>query len=235
MAITCSLIALSGGARYWRGLQFYGVEEQTRTCPFPLADLPKSLGSWQMKEGIGEQLDPEIARVAGSSDHIIRNYMDPKTGQTVSVLVLYGLGQLVSPHTPDACYAGAGYATVPAVPMTDYERKIPGSDKIARYRAGLFARRVAGHTEYTEVVYSFRHRGQWLPNAVSLWRAFRYHPGLFKIQIARPVTAVAIESGPSVELLGQFMREIENRLAQKADPAVAQAPSLEDKTAGKVN
>jgi hypothetical protein len=223
MGITCVMLALSGGVRFWRGMEFSERSEETRESPFPLAELPRVLGPWVLNEGSDAQLDPEIARIAGSSDHIVRYYTNGKTGQTVSVLIVYGLAANVSFHTADVCYPSAGYAPAESGPMTDYEMKIPGSGKVARYRGGFFTRRLGGATEYSEVVYSFRHAGAWVPNAAILWKSFRIHPGVFKVQIGRPVTELDIENGASKAMLGEFMREIENRLAQIADAKAAKA------------
>jgi hypothetical protein len=215
MAITCLLLGLSGAVRYWRSTQFYEITEATRESPFTLADLPKTIGNW-MDDGAEVEFDPLLARSAGSSDHIARNYSNKTTGETVSVLALYGLASQVAPHTADICYPSAGYGKVGTAPMTNYELKIPGSGKVAHYRGGAFAKRLGGSTQYTEVVSAFRHNGKWLADTRDLWKTFRYKPGMYKIQLARVVTGFDIEDSPSVALLGELMQEIETRLDQKA-------------------
>ena len=184
-AITCVMLGLSGGYRYWRGMAYAQRTAETRESPFPLAKLPKVMGSWRYNEGSEVRLDPGIVIATGSSDHFVRNYTDDQTGQTVSVLVIYGAATAVAFHTPDVCYPAAGYHTVDTGAMTDYEMKIPGTDKVARFRGGVFAKRLGELTEYCEVVYSFRHVGVWAPDAAAGWKSFRQHPGMFKIQIAR--------------------------------------------------
>jgi Protein of unknown function (DUF3485) len=216
MAVTCVMLGISGGIRYWRGLQFYDLTKESRQSPFPLAEVPKVIGAWRMDEGMDNQLDPEIARIAGSSDHFVRQYTNGKTGDIATVLVIYGLASTVAFHTPEVCYPAAGWTAAGAEPMTDHELKIPGVDKVATYRRGFFSKTLAGHSEYADVVYSFRHTGDWLPNMTSRWKTFRYNPGMFKIQVARVVTDLNIEDNTCPELLGDLMREVEIRLAQKA-------------------
>jgi hypothetical protein len=218
--VSCVLLAISGGVRYWRGMQFYDMTAESQECPFPLADLPKVLGPWRMDEGSEAQLDPEIAQIAGSSDHFVRQYTNANTGETVSVLLLYGLARIVCFHTAEACYPAAGFTLAETAPMTDRELKIPGIDKLAMYRQGYFSRSLAGRSEYSEVVYSFRHRGDWLPDAQDRWKSFRYRPGMFKVQISRTVTDLNVENSSSVDLLREFMLEIETRLAAKASARV---------------
>src|SRR5262245_23821538 len=82
MIVTCLLLGISGGIRYWRDWQFQAMTDAGSACPFPLKDLPKSLGSWYCK-GSEAQLDPEVSRVAGSSDHIIWEYADEQSGASV--------------------------------------------------------------------------------------------------------------------------------------------------------
>ncbi len=221
MVVTCLMLGISGGVRYWRGMEFYDLSEESRASPFPLAELPKVLGAWRIDERTPIELDPEIARIAGSSDHIVRIYTNVNTGESASVLLLYGLASTVCFHTPEACYPAAGYTPAGNPPMADHELKIPGIDKLAVYRQGFFSRSLAGRSEYSEVVYSFRHAGDWLPNARNRWKAFRYRPGMFKVQIARTVNDLNVENSSSVELLREFMLEIETRLAAKASAGAA--------------
>ncbi len=196
-----------------REFQYYSLERDSKVCPFPLADLPRVVGSWQLVEGKDAKLDPEIARIAGSSDHFVRVYRDRRTGEEASVLVLYGLAAGVSMHTARVCYPAAGYA--PERPMVEYDLKLPGIDKLAHYGGGIFSKSQGGATEYVEVVCSFRHADLWLADAADRWKTFRYHPGCFKIQIGRVCNEFAIATSPSVELLQDLILEIEKRLPQK--------------------
>jgi hypothetical protein len=219
--VTCLMLGISGGIRHWRGMEFYEITEESRECPFPLEELPKVLGAWRYDEGTEAQLDPEIARIAGSSDHFVRQYTNINTGESASVLLLYGLASIVCFHTAEVCYPAAGFTPAGDPPMTDHELKISGIDKLAVYRQGFFSRSLAGRSEYSEVVYSFRHAGEWLPDARDRWKSFRYRPGMFKVQIGRTVNDLNVDNSSGVELLREFMLEIETRLAAKASAKAA--------------
>ena len=68
MAITCCDPGdFRAGSVLARTGSFTVSAEESRECPFPLADLPRSMGSWRITEGSEVQLDPEIAQIAGSS------------------------------------------------------------------------------------------------------------------------------------------------------------------------
>src|SRR5262245_48463856 len=79
MVVTCVLLGISAGMRYCRDWQFRAMTKAGAAAPFHLNDLPKSLGSWQCMEGSQAQLEPQVARVAGSSEHIIREYTEEKS------------------------------------------------------------------------------------------------------------------------------------------------------------
>ena len=219
VVVTCLILGIAGGTRYWREYQFYDINKESRNSPFPLAELPRLVGEWRLDEGLVAPLDPEIARFAGASDHITRQYTNIKNGETAVVLVVYGLASAVTLHTPDVCYPAAGYRVVATESKPDHELKIQGVDKTAIYRQGFYAKSFAGRTEYAEAVYSFRHAGDWLPDAATRWKAFRYRPGVFKVQVGRTVTDLTSENNASVDLLGEFMREIELRLDSDAKAA----------------
>jgi len=215
LAVTCLFLSISGGIRLWRELQFRSLVLESKASPFPLSEIPKELGSWHAVEGSDTGLDPETARVAGSSDHIIRCYTDYKTGETVSILVLYGLASSVFAHTPDVCYPAAGYIPKTAV---DRELSLPGSATLVRFRASLFVKTVAGLSQYREVLCTFFHNGTWLPEGASRWKMFRYHPGMFKIQIERITSELSSEGSPSESLLKAVAQVIESRVPRIPNP-----------------
>jgi len=177
------------------------------------------MGSWQATaEGI--ELDPEVARFAGATDHFVRNYLDRETGDQASALALYGSAPMVHLHTPEACYPSAGYILYKG--PVDRSVAVPGMKEPLRYRWAVYARKVGGLVQLEEVYYSFLHRGDWLPDMADRWKTFRYYPGLFKVQIAHPAKILEVGGGgPSRELLVEFVRQINERLAAARSGAAA--------------
>jgi hypothetical protein len=210
LAVTSVLLLISGGIRFARDQQFSSLARESKTCPFPLNELPKVLGSWRELEGTDSQLDPLTARVAGASDHIIRVYSDLRTGETVSILVLYGLADSVFAHTPDACYPAAGFRAM--MEPVDRELSRAGTASPVRCRVSHFTKTVAGAAQYDEVFCTFLHNGSWLPEVASRWKMFRYHPGMFKIQIQRHTMGITTENSPTESLLKEVVQAIESRL-----------------------
>jgi hypothetical protein len=210
LAITCAMLAISGGVRFVRDAGYAARAKAARQCPFPLEELPKALGAWRMVSEA--ELDPEIVRVAGSTDNITRNYADDRTGEVVSVMVQYGPALAVHGHIPDLCYPTAGYTSV--APMREFEVKTADLNKVIHYRGGHFVKKIGGANEYHEVLYSFRFADQWIPDASSQWKLFRFHPSVFKVQLARPVTELNLDTSPSGPLLAEFAQVIEKRLSE---------------------
>jgi hypothetical protein len=216
MAVTCILLGISGGVRFWRDLKYRTLAQESTVCPFPLKDLPNSMGSWHAVEGSDGKLDPDIARLAGSTDHIIRTYEDKKTGEQVTALVLYGLADSVFGHIPEICYPASGFQQ--SVASVNQQFSIPGSTTSVQYRSACFTKSLSmvgiGQSEEAEVCYTFRHNGEWLPELASRWKSFRYHPAMFKIQLQRRASGLAIQDKVTESLLSHLVQEIDSRVSQ---------------------
>jgi hypothetical protein len=227
MAVTCLILGISGGVRYWREWKFASLAEKNEAAPFPLAQLPRAAGTWQAGENSETQLNPDVARIAGSTDHVVRNYLDEKTGEQASILVLYGLAATVFAHTPEVCYPASGYQIVKG--PVDGTLTVPGVTVPVRYRWAIYVKRNGGTYRYEEAYYTFLHNGEWLPDIAGRWKMFRYHPGIFKVQISHPVTNLT-EDGkgtPCELLLTEIIRQVNEGLTAGRPGAVASAPAPE--------
>lgn len=222
MALVCFFLALSGGVRFWRDHEFAERLSKSKECPIQLSEIPKALGIWRAVEGAETTLDPEVARIAGSTSHIIRTYTDPSGGEKIQVLVLYGPAQEVFGHTPEICYPASGFQAV--VPMKDYPITVPDLSTPAMIRTQVFGRTVGpSQVQFEEVQYAFRHANRWQADVARHWKNFRYDPGMFKIQAQRQVSAAAANpSAPKSTVTESFMREmireIERRVVTASPP-----------------
>ncbi|MFI5457405.1 MAG: exosortase-associated EpsI family protein [Isosphaerales bacterium] len=192
------------------------MAQENKISPFPLAELPRVLGTWRAIEGIESKLDPEIASATGSTDSLIRVYQDEKTGEEFRVLVLYGLATTVYAHSPEVCYPANGYRRIGE--SADHELTEPGSTPV-RYRTSYFTKRSGSVGHAVEVCHTFLHNGEWLPDVLSRWKLFRVHNAMFKIQIQREASAGSFEDSPSESLLRELAGQINRRLAEKSGRA----------------
>ena len=69
--------------------------------------MPRTVGDWHGEDISGFTAD-DMAH-AGIQGWVHRGYRNPHTREQVSLLIVCGRGGPISVHTPDICYAGAGY------------------------------------------------------------------------------------------------------------------------------
>jgi hypothetical protein len=181
--LAMALLAASGLFRLTQDRRFAEDASYRETCPFDLKDIPYQLGPWKMVEGGEKKLDDLTVRITGSTNHIVRTYVDELTGVTLTVLVLFGPAEPVIPHTPDICYPACGFATVEAGNDVTVDTKAgPVS-----FRAATYAKSGGRAIQREEVYHSFRLDKRWSA-AVGDGRKFpRRNPGIFKVQIQRRV------------------------------------------------
>lgn len=212
--LVCLLVGISGGVRYWRDWQFQSLSQESEKPPFTLSELPEVFGDWQVVPGSDEPLPKEVAEIAGASDSVIRTYSNPLTGEKVSVMVLYGLAAQVYPHTPAVCYPSAGFRPLKdsvetvAIVVPDRTEKVP-------FLREQFAKGEGAGFVVQEVYHSFRNAGLWTPEMAERWKAFRHHPGMFKVQVQRALLATGDDETNARQLIGRVVQEIERRLASQ--------------------
>jgi len=212
MALACVLLGASGGVRWWQDHRFATKQSRVEISPFPLKELPQTFGDWQMREGSEKSLDPEVAQVAGCTDHVIRTYSNSITGVSLTILILFGPAHAIVSHRPEVCYPSAGYRMIES-PLS---RVIDnGKGPAAEFRSEGFARE-GGQRRREEVQYSFFHGNRWSPDANRFWKDFRHYPSMLKVQVQRHVseTEKRVVNNPTEQLLALLIPEIERRVAQ---------------------
>jgi hypothetical protein len=74
-----------------------------------MSRVPQQFGDWR---GEDDSYDPEMLTRAGIKAGLFRHYSNIRTGENVSFLLVCGRGGPITVHTPDICYAGAGYKQI---------------------------------------------------------------------------------------------------------------------------
>lgn len=221
--LACFFLGVSGFARQRQDRTIAEIAVAAEPCPFPLGELPLAFEGWRALEGEEQRLDPQVARIAGSTDHLIRTYVQEATGVAVTVLIIHGHGQTLSLHVPEVCYPTAGYG--PGDDPIDIPIANPRAPSV--FRSLTFSRPSAARTEGLEILYSFRHDGRWYPDAAADWKRFRDRPSMFKIQTQRKLAPHERRhvANPSEQFLSAFLPAVEARLARgnPTTPPVADA------------
>lgn len=228
IVLVCASLGASGLVRTWQDRRLADAVRLSEPAPFPLKDLPVKLPGWSYIDATEQRLDPQVAKIAGSSDHLIRTYVDESTGVSLTVLVIYGNGQLLSTHVPEVCYPNVGYTAVDEV----FDSKVPiGPSGSGQFRSLVFAKTGGVVTDREEVYYSFRHEGQWYPDAAVDWKRFRHNPSMFKVQVQRRIAehehrllrraTDKVSPSPSEQFLTVFLEVLERRIAASRSPGAA--------------
>ena len=213
MVIACVLLTTTGLIRNDQDRQIGRDRSAIDPCPFPLNRLPENLGDWTIREGSEFQLDDQTVRITGSTEHLIRTYTDNFTGVQLSVLILYGPAEPVLPHTPEVCFPATGFRLESEIGQSDVAYN---EDKEARFRTASYFRSRGRVGDQVRVYYSFRLDGVWAPDIGAGKRFNRSNPGIFKVQIQRPmmVGEQIARDEPIEKFLALLLPEIERRIAQ---------------------
>jgi hypothetical protein len=232
-ALVLLLLGTSGAVRGWQERRFGASLGQAVHAPFPLKDLPTTLGDWQVQDGGEKTVDPRIQQIAGASTYLLRTYADQTTGVALSVLVLFGRADLIYGHTPDICYPAVGYS--PAGEQLDRPIAL-GSGATAMFRSAVYSKPNGSNPYREEVYHGFRYQGRWIPDASAVQKEFRRDPRMFKVQIQRWIVPSErrASNNPTEQFLKLFLSEFERMLSgeqearselRPTDPSSRTSPS----------
>lgn len=104
LACTAAVVAVGAVHGWWTDR--WGPSQRLQQSVAAMGRTPLAFGDWA-----GEDMPypaEEVAR-AGIQGCVFRKYQNRHTGEVVSALLVCGRGGPISVHTPDVCYAGAGY------------------------------------------------------------------------------------------------------------------------------
>jgi hypothetical protein len=74
-----------------------------------IAAIPTTVEGWATRDN---PFEPEDLSRAGIRAHVSRVYTHPRTGKSVTLLLVAGLPGPIAVHTPDVCFRGLGYVPV---------------------------------------------------------------------------------------------------------------------------
>jgi hypothetical protein len=145
-----------------------------------LHNLSTTVGDWFAEE---TELDARQLAQAQVVGYVARRYTHRSTGSTVSILVLCGRHGPVAVHTPDVCYAGAGYE--PVTPQEKYVLPAGGPLPLAQpveFWTQKFRKQSVTEPEHLRIYWSWSAAGPWEAADNPRW-TFAGRPALYKLYI----------------------------------------------------
>jgi hypothetical protein len=139
-----------------------------------------TLGDWT---GQPLEFDVEAHARAGIAGGLLRRFVDRRTGEAVSLLIVCGRPGPISVHTPEVCYAGAGYEVVEARTRSH----IPlGADASPAEFWRIRLRKVRSIVpEFLDVHYAWSATGAWQAPDRDPRFEFAWYPSLYKLYVVR--------------------------------------------------
>lgn len=200
----------------------------SRAIDTAVARLPNvslTLGEWR-----GEPLELSHAQLtmAEIDGYIARRYTD-RRGTTVMVLLVCGRPGPISVHTPDICYAGAGYE--PMETPTAWTLPVGLSGRAAGFRHAIFAKSNAVTPVYLQILWSWSSSGIWeAPDNPRL--SFAARPALYKLYVIRETATATTDArradDPSRTFLAPLLSELDRVLFMNPGSARDREPSRDE-------
>lgn len=162
--------------------------------------VPAALGPWRGEPLAFDRREVERSGVDGC---VARRYVDEESGESLTMLLVSGAPGPVAVHTPDVCYAGAGYEEVSA--PSHREIRPEGSSRGADFLVAEYRKRDVAQPCYLRVYWAWSRGGAWAapPNPRV---AFATASILYKVYVVRELSAPgeARDEDPAIDFIARF-------------------------------
>jgi hypothetical protein len=209
MMIALALV-IAAGLVHGRWTQRWSASRAVEDAVARLGQVPTNVGAWQ---GRLLEMDREQLARANIAGHVARRYGRRDGTAAVTILLVCGLPGPIAVHTPDICYAGAGYELLGA-PATLSVPDGPGGGP-AEFRHAVFGKTNSPVPSYLRILWTWSADGSWkAPENPRL--AFAPQRALYKLYVIHEMdtSEQRVEDDPSLELLRSLLPELERALFQ---------------------
>ena len=186
---------------FWTGRWDTDTDSATPRLETIALDLP----DWQ-----GQNIEVPAQARPGINGLLYRKYIHRVTGQAITVYLICGRSGPVSIHTPDSCYAAAGYKVL--TPSKYVLNDEPNQTK-HEFRTARMVRSSQGDQSQLRIFWAWTDRGRWqVPDDPRL--VFPHQNGLYKLYLIndRPRSGDVLDGEPCVELMKQLLPEMKRSL-----------------------
>jgi Protein of unknown function (DUF3485) len=225
--IVASLLAFAmlvgSGLVYGRLTDRWGTSTALAQAVARLDRVPRSIGDWVSRDARDAEINRKQIERAQIRGYLARNYRNERDGREIMILLVCGRPGPISVHTPDVCYAGAGYeAGSPPMPGT-----VATGDRRAEFLTARFKKSGALIPETLDICWAWNAWGDWKAPANPRLE-FASSPALFKIYLiaGRGGAAAAAPSEPTVDRdFAELILTELNRVLFGAEESSAEAAS----------
>jgi hypothetical protein len=198
-ALVFAAIAIGAGIAYGiyseRWTDAVGVDDAVKL----LGSIPATIGDWQAAP---LQLDDSDLRKVGIKGHYFSAYRNANKGTSVTVLLVCGRPGPISVHTPDICYAAAGYQADGAPRLQTVEL---GHGVAQRMWSARFHKPNSPNDPDLEIFWAWKADDSWSAPENPRF-AFANKHALYKLYVIRYIAPH--EKGPADESYKDFLKSL---------------------------
>jgi len=198
-AVFLILLVAAAGVAHGIKVDRWGKSGELRTATERLDRMPNVVGDWVGSE---VQVDPKEMMVAGVDRAAFRTYFNPRLGTRISVLLECGRGGPISVHTPEVCYAGAGFR------LDGQQDRLTSGNEESAFWSASFSKIDSALPQQLLVLWAWSRDGKHWSAPENARKDFARFPAVYKLYIVREVTPTRFDERSVREFIDLFTEEL---------------------------
>jgi hypothetical protein len=170
--------------------------------------IPNHVGDWDSEPAPNDEKQIQAAEIRGYYSRIFHNR---RTGASVNVFLVCGKTKPIVDHSPDQCYAAAGFE----LQGEAHREPVEYGDRKGEFKRGRFGRDTALEREEVEVLWAWTHEGDWTA-PTNPRMTFASVGALYKIYVINTPGAAIDGKRANEEFLKEFLPIVDRQLFQTA-------------------
>jgi hypothetical protein len=189
-----------------------------------LEDVPKQIDDWV---GEDQSYNEEEFKRSKCDGQVSRDYTNQRTGEVVSVYLVSGTGRHVTIHTPDWCYAGAGYA-MEEDHAIGYTMPVEDVDPDPAFQTATFGKpdELTGTSARLRIFWAFSDDGHW-QGPSDPKGAFGHRDAMYKLYFITTAAqhGESPEDSPALDFAEVFFPTVNDALFGQPETPADEAPA----------
>jgi hypothetical protein len=201
--LACSgvIITLATGLVHGRITQRWGAAPDLQKVASQLKALPPDIGDWRLLDE--STIEERVLQMLSCAGYINRQYVNRKSGQTVSIAIIVGPSGPTSVHTPEICYSSRAHS----IETPRRQIRLSGADGTMHSFWSLTFRSQNPLSDELSVCYAWSAGDVWVASESPRFE-YAAEPLLFKVQVAGSVSPrrATDAQDPCQEFLAAFLQ-----------------------------